>query len=144
MNRRFTVMLFDSPDPLINLIDANLECVCMRESIMFSLCVIPWRTCFCLISLAKIWNGQCQAGASQEQRKPHPVFVHCVSVSSCSQHNTTRCPLQFIAVFLMCSVGAQNFKALCSVTFFFFLQEPFAQSKGDALLFKTRQLNLFR
>lgn len=69
---------------------------------------------------ASMWkHRQCEAGASQEERKSHPVFVHSVSLlSSCSEHNTTRCPLQFIAAFLMRSVAAWNFKACCRVTFF--------------------------
>lgn len=47
--------------------------------------------------------GQCEAGAGQEERKPHPVFVHspflrCLPVRS---NNTTSRPVRFIVEFLL-------------------------------------------
>ncbi len=140
---------------LINHLGLCSGCVCVcvwvRASILFEFvcvcfCVVSWQTHFVILlgkrHSASIWKGTMQ-GRSQSGGEEIPPSVCPLTVSllsSCLQHNKTRCPLQFIAAFLMRSVGAQNFKACCRVTFF---SEAVLCKQRERLLFKTRQLNLF-
>lgn len=116
-------------------------CLCIH------VCVVSWQTHFVILlgkqHLADIWKrtmqGRSQSGGEEIPPSVCPLTVSLLS--SCLQHNKTRCPLQFIAVFLMRSVGAQNFKACCRVTFFF--QRQFSTSKERGFFSKRGSLIYF-
>lgn len=115
-------------------------------NIFVCLSVVSKQTQFVIVHVCGPWpaygNRQCKAAAKRKGNPTQCLSTNCVFAVFLLGAQCNKVPFAVYCSVLMCSVGAQNFKACCRVTFFS-LAEVFQDKQREGLHFKMRPFNLF-
>lgn len=105
-------------------------------NIFVCLSVVSKQTQFVIVHVCGPWpaygNRQCKAAAKRKGNPTQCLSTNCVFAVFLLGAQCNKVPFAVYCSVLMCSVGAQNFKACCRVTFFLSHWSLSGQAKGRA------------
>lgn len=116
-------------------------------NIFVCLSVVSKQTQFVIVHVCGPWpaygNRQCKAAAKRKGNPTQCLSTNCVFAVFLLGAQCNKVPFAVYCSVLMCSVGAQNFKACCRVTFFLSRWSLSGQAKGKGFISKWDGLIYF-